>query len=206
MSIAVMDKKYKEAIPSIVNTLPADTLSEDDTAAVIKELEKKSRKTKKHKIGKDGLYPGEELNVSRWWLSRGSSIPDSDSQSSAEDPIRVSLLELRARETQMQIILLLEALALEVSISAAGSGSTTSKAAPEAEDESQTKKRKPKRPQDLNVLLDLFVDRLCIWQSMRMDDTKAHKASEGQSQLGSGHNSIGTDALKSFCVDVVLPL
>lgn len=196
-----MDKKYKEAIPSIIDTLPADTLAEDDVTTVIAELQKKLRKTKKLKIGKDGLFPGEDLNISRWWLSR-----DTEPHDDAEDSMKASLLELRARETQMQIIFLLEALALEASMPTAEIDDTASKDPSQWENvESQTKKRKAKRPQDLNVLLDLFVDRLCIWQSMRIDDSNLNKTAGAQPST-SNDSGIGTDALKSFCVDVVLPL
>jgi DNA replication regulator SLD3 len=206
MSTATMDKKYKEAIPSIINTLPADTLAEDDVTTVVAELQKKLRKTKKPKIGKDGLYPGEELNISRWWLSRDAFALGSESQDNAEDSMRASLLELRATETQMQIIFLLEALALEASMPAAQTNNIAPKAASEWENEaSHTKKRKVKKPQDLHVLLDLFVDRLCIWQSMRMDDSNLNKAAGAQPRA-SDHGGIGPDALKNFCVDVVLPL
>jgi len=206
MSTATMDKKYKEAIPSIINTLPADTLAADDVTTVVAELQKKLRKTKKLKIGKDGLYPGEELNISRWWLSRDAFALGSEPQDSAEDSMRASLLELRARETQMQIIFLLEALALEASMPTAGTDNIAPKASYLWENEaSQSKKRKVKKPQDLYVLLDLFVDRLCIWQSMRMDDSNLDKAT-GAHPSTIDHSGIGTDALKSFCVDVVLPL
>lgn len=207
MSTATMDKKYKDGIPSIINTLPADTLAEDDVNTVVAELQKKLRKTRKLKIGKDGLYPGEEVNICRWWLSRDAFALGSEPQDSAEDSMRASLLELRARETQMQIIFLLEALALEASMPAPGIDNTAPEYPSQWEKEaSQPKKRKVKKPQDLNVLLDLFVDRLCIWQSMRVDDSNTNKAAGAQPSSKSGHSGIGTDALKSFCVDVVLPL
>ncbi len=206
MSTATMDKKYKDAIPSIIKTLPADTLAEDDVTTVVAELQKKLRKTKKLKISKNGLYPGEELNISRWWLSRDALALSSDSQDSTEDSMRASLLELRARETQMQIIFMLEALALEASAPAVGVENTVINDPSQWENEaSQTKTRKVKKPQDLNVLLDLFVDRLCIWQSMRMDDSNLNKTAGAQPSTND-YSGIGTDALKSFCVDVVLPL
>jgi len=207
MSTATMDKKYKEAIPSIINTLPAHTLAEDDVTTVVADLQKKLRKTKKQNIGKNGLYPSEELNISRWWLSRDAFVPGSEPQDSSEESMKASLLELRARETQMQIIFLLEALALEASMPAAGTDNIAPKAPSELEDEtSQMKKRKAKKPQDLNVLLDLFVDRLCIWQSMRVEDSNINKATGALPSTSSDHSGTGIDALKSFCVDVVLPL
>lgn len=207
MSTATMDKKYKDAIPLIINTLPADTLAGDDVTTVVAELQKKLRKIRKLKIGKNGLYPGEEVNICRWWLSRDAFALGSERQDNAEDSMRASLLELRARETQMQIIFLLEALALEASTSVAGTDNTAPEDLSHWENEaSQTKTRKVKKPQDLNVLLDLFIDRLCIWQSMRVDDSNTNKAAMGQPSSKSGYSGIGTDALKSFCIDVVLPL
>ena len=200
-----MDKKYKHTIPGIINTLPVEVLSDDDTAPLIMRTSKQSRKNKKQKIGKDGLYPGEELNVARWWLGRKSSSLDSGTPDSGDNSKEAYLLELRTRETQMQIVLLLEALALEASISASGIESTASLAVPEDKEDSQMKK-KPKKQQDLNVILDLFVDRLCIWQSMGIDDEQPNRTGEGQLRTDSDHNGISIDALRTFCVDVVLPL
>lgn len=132
-----MDKKYKGAIPSVINNLPAHSLADEDSNVLIAELLKKVRKTKRQKIGKDGLYSGEEVNISRWWMSRDVSIMPSESQDGAEDLTRASLLELRTRETQMQIILLLEALALEASVPATG---ILPERAADLEDDSQVKK------------------------------------------------------------------
>lgn len=203
LSTATMDKKYKEAVPTVVQSLPTEVVSEDDTSTVIAEVQKKIRKTKKQKISKDGLYPSEELNIARWWLCRDSSV---EVEGNAEDSTKASLLELRARETQMQIILLLETLALESSHSITNDENTMKDVNPQAEDDSQTKKRKPKKPQDLSVLLDILVDRLCIWQSMRVDDDKPTGKHETQSQIQIKNIDRSVDTLKTFCVDVVLPL
>lgn len=201
-----MDKKYKEAIPPIINTLLVQTITEDESPAVVAELGKKLGKAKKQKIGKDGLYPGEEVNIFRWWLKGDYSLLSGDSQNSNEDLKGVLLLELRARETQMQIIMLLEALALEASTPASAIGPLTQDSGLETQEQSQKIRRKAKKPQDLIVLLDLFVDRLCIWQSMRMDDAKPNDTGGGKSNTGNDHSGIDADTLKTFCVDVVMPL
>ena len=209
LTLAVMDKKYKEGLPSVVNALPAGSVSEDDAGAVIASLQRKCQKLKKDKIGKDGLYYGEEANIARWWLNRHGMNPETDCGRIGEDTLKVLLLEQRARETQLQIILILEILALEASNSNPSNLSATLDVSGDGEVDPQSKKKKrPKKPQDLNTLLELLVDRLSIWQSMRIEECKESGIDSNSSTL-QGLEAVGTidaDLLKGFCMDVVLPL
>lgn len=209
LTLAVMDKKYKDSLPFVVNALPAGNISEDDAGTVIASLQRKGRNSKKDKIGKDGLYYGEEANIARWWLNRHDKNMESGRGKTGEDALNVLLLEQRTRETQLQIILILEILAIEASTPNLSNGFESLDVAVDGEaDAHSTKKRRPRKPQNLNTLLDLSVDRLSIWQSMRVEECKDSEmngyssALQGLADGGTAH----ADLLKSFCVDVVLPL
>jgi hypothetical protein len=203
-----MDTKYRETLPALVKDLPLGSLSEDEGATVVATLSKKVRKSKKAKVGKTGLYPGEEVSVTRWWLARDRPSAACDLSDAREEETRAVLLEQRARETLMQIILALEVLALEAP-SITPSIEQDAKEIFIHRDEESQRKKKPKKLQDLNTFLDLLVDRLCIWQSMSTDEDKAsskgkkpttqHAADAVDKSTTSGH-------LRQFCVDVVLPL
>ena len=204
-----MDAKYRETIPSMVKDLPFGPLSEDECSSTTNALVKKIRKSKKTKIGKNGLYPGEEASITRWWLSRDAPTTACDSADARENATKLALLEQRARETQLQIILALEVLALEASTIGPSIEQSTMGIVPEGVGESQQKRKKTKKPQDLVMLLDLLVDRLTIWQSMNMDENKTSKRGEtpySQHPVKSVDKTSNSDHLQQFCVDVVLPL
>lgn len=200
-----MDKKYREALPSIIKELPVSVLTEDEIPAIVSTQRKKQRKSKSGKIGKDGLYPGEEANITRWWLSRNKPLTTNESSNSKEDAIRTILLEQRARETQLQVILVLETLALEAATPQTGDNQENPRDNACEQESSQVKKSKSKKPQDLNILLDLLVDRLCIWQSTNTDEGKGPQSSELPATHQGGKASDKVH-LRDFCVDVVLPL
>ena len=205
LSLPVMDKKYREAIPNIVKELPNSVLPEDEIPAVVSLHGKNIRKSKKGKVGKDGLYPGEEAGIARWWLSTDKPSIITDSSDGKNEAIRALLLEQRARETQLQIILILETLALEASTSSMIANQDVSLDNTHGQESAQPKKSKSKKLQDFNTLLDLLVDRLCIWQSMNVDEGKGAQAAEalGSQQVGKASDKA---RLRDFCVDVVLPL
>lgn len=200
-----MDKKYREALPNIVKELPISVLTEDEIPAIISTQGKKQRKTKRGKIGKDGLYPDEEANITRWWLSRNKPIMANESSDGKEEAVRMILMEQRARETQLQIILVLETLALEAAAPKTGDNQGTPRDNAREQESSQVKKSTSKKPQNLNTLLDLLVDRLCIWQSMNTDEGKVHQPAEPPATQQGGKASDKAH-LRDFCVDVVLPL
>lgn len=209
LPLATMDTKYREALPELVKGFPFESHSDDECTTVIETIRKKIRKSKKISVGKNGLYPGEEANIARWWLSRNLFSVACDSADAREDATRSAVLEQRAREIQMQIILSLETLALESLATNQPVENSPPTEFIEGDDGSKNrKKKKPKRPQDLSMLLDLLVDRLCIWQSMSVDEMKT---SNGEDRPVSPHGAnsavkaAGRDHLRQFCVDVVLP-
>ena len=204
-----MDAKYRETIPNMVKDLPFGPMSENESASITDALVKKIRKSKKTKIGKNGLYPGEEASITRWWLSRDPPAAACDSADARDNATRLALLEQRARETQLQVILALEVLALEASTIGPSVENNNMRTVTESVGESQGKRKKVKKPQDLIMLLDLLVDRLTIWQSMNMDEDKTSKKGEttsSQHPVISIDKTSNSDHLQQFCVDVVLPL
>ena len=209
LSLATMDIKYREALPEVVKEFPFDSRSDDECRNVIETVCKKTRKSKKTNVGKNGLYVGEEVNIARWWLGRDSSSIACDSAGGREEAVRSAVLEQRARETQMQIILSLEILALESLATSQPVENLPPMDSIGGDDGSQKRKKKPKKPQDLSMLLDLLVDRLCIWQSMTVDEMKTSNGEDRsacQQTAKSTANMAGRDHLRQFCVDVVLPL
>lgn len=204
-----MDTKYRETLPDLIKDLPFGILSEDEGEPVIAAISKKFRKSKKMAIGKNGLYPGEELNIARWWLSRDVSSMACDTAEAREEVTRTALLEQRAKETQMQIILVLETLSLEASAPVlSGEQDLPQQIAPKDE-VSQKKTKKPKKQQNLVMLLDLLADRLSIWQSMSVDEANNNdekKPPSPRTSTNFADNSTGNRPLRQFCVDVLLPL
>lgn len=209
MGLPVLDKKYKETLPEVVNGLPTEGPTDDESGAYVEVLHKKNRKPKKCKIGKNGLYPNEEINIAKWWMNRHSPFnpcgPVRDKENGCD---QTRILLQKAREIQLQIILILEIIALELSVS------TTAVKQDSYENVAKdqvvsAKAQKPKKAKDLQILLDLLIDRLCIWQSMNYDEAETAKGEnqESHTSLGRSWNQEpGLSNLRNFCVDVVLPL
>ena len=203
MSLPVMDKKYRDTIPNIVKELPFKLLSEDDGASLLASRTK-SRKSKGNKLSNSGLYPGEEANVARWWIYKDASNITCDTFEAREECSKRMIFEQRSRETELQIILVLETLALEASFSAAPILEVLD--CHESDSQRVIKKsRKPKKPQNLDNLLDLMIDRLSIWQSTEIEEAKSGQDQEPKLQNKS-QQQLKVNRLHQFCVDVVIPL
>ena len=203
-----MDKKYVETLPNLVRELPAAALSDDENGAMNDALRKKSRKSKKCTIRKNGLYPGEELSISKWWISRNTTTEERDTGLHGEEFIKTQVMMQRAREIQLQIILILETLALERLVCEIKLEPLSSQAAGDDRHDA-CQKPKSKKPKDLHVLLDVLVDRLCIWQSMDADEvhcTPNGKIEIPQKKASGAAQSSRLDHLRAFCVEVLLPL
>ncbi|KAL8907276.1 MAG: hypothetical protein Q9207_001517 [Kuettlingeria erythrocarpa] len=204
--ISVLDKKYRETLPDIISQIPSANISEGEPIEAAARFQETIRKPKKSKIGMNGLYPQEALDVRHWWIDQLASIPACDSADLTNVAVKTTVLELRAREIHLQIILILEVLALEALLS-------KSSVETEAVDQSgrnhdPQQKRKTKKPQDLDTLLDLSVDKLCIWQSMAVDEnTTLERSGETDARAGESLPSKkrDSDRLRDFCVDVILP-
>lgn len=209
LNLPVLDKKYKDTVPEIVNGLPAEVLSDGECGAFIDTLRKKSRRSKKSKIGKNGLYPEEEVDIAKWWISRNGSVNLCDLAREKEDGRdKARMLYQKQREIQLQIILILEILALEVSVSTAGIKQNDMKDGAEGRVD-PAKGQKPKKLKDVRISLDLLIDRLCIWQSTNNEELGAAR-SENETEHGNSNRpwiqESETSILRDFCVDVVLPL
>lgn len=209
LSLPTLDKKYRESLPAIVEGLPEDALSDNENGALIEALQKKSRRSKKYRIGKDGLYPEEEINIAKWWMSRKSSLNIRDLLQGGEDHSKKTRLTLqRVRETQMQIILVLETLALEILAPTQIISQDSQEHVSENQVDSE-KKKKPRKAKDLRIFLDLLIDRLCIWQSMNTTEdssTRNEEVTAPQELKKASNQPLEPNNLQTFCVDVVLPL
>lgn len=204
--LSLLDKKYRETLPALISEMPNSNISEGERTEVATRFQKTIPQSKKSRIGKNGLYPEEELDVQHWWIDQLASSPARDSADLRAVAVKTTILEQRAREIYLQIILILEVLALEAVLSL----STPEKAVAQADkNQDPQKKRKAKKPQDLDTLLDLSIDKLCIWQSMAVDENISLEHSGETDARSDG--SLPTkkrdgDHLRDFCVDVILPL
>ncbi|KAJ5490078.1 DNA replication regulator Sld3 [Penicillium expansum] len=192
-----MDLKYRETLPSAIRDAVL-ALSDDGAKS-------KKRKSKKKKMGKNGLYPEEEGFIHRWWKDR--ILNESSAQeSSREAESKKQISDLRLRETQLQILLILEVMVLEMAIASAEKNSTN-KEKDVNEEQDTSKKAKPKKPTDLNVLLELHLDRMCIWHAVTMEETSAADTAKASS-FSSSHLSgkkVESDAVRDFCTEVIIP-
>jgi len=188
-----IDLKYRETLPTSVR----DALLTPSDGEGTKE-----RKSKKKKLGKNGLYPEEDDFIRKWWKDR--SMESSAQESSRETETKKHISDLRLRETQLQILLILEVIALELT-------STEDKKQPNNkipdEEKNLPKKPRAKKPQDLNVLLELHLDRLCIWHAVSLEETTAADSAKA-SYFNDSHMSgkkVESDAVRDFCTEVVVP-
>jgi len=203
LDVKSMDKKYREKLPMMVASFPPGSLSEDEE---VPPTMSNRRKPKKPKLNKDGVYPFEEEYVRRWWTTVDAMPGQAQEHDTAQEILKRRLAELRSRETFAQMILILEVMALEASLG-------TSKgvnAAQEGVSQSQTeelaeKKKQRKKVQDLNLLLDLLVDKLSIWQSIEQDEGMRYK-DRTQSHALSSDKPVDQDLLGTFCSEVIVPL
>ena len=209
----VVDKKYKDAVPNLVSTLITGGGSADEAQKAASKSKK--AKTKKMKLGKNGLYPTEDTYISRWWNSHDSSAEPALPSETKEDILRKRIAQLRIRETQLQMIVILETLALQpLATSQADHNGDLPAISIEnaASDGKLTQTGKPKKPLDLAVLLEVHVDRLCIWQSVAAEAGVAASKIEGESHIRataggmSKKHDLVADMLREFCVEVIVPL
>ncbi|KAJ5561952.1 DNA replication regulator Sld3 [Penicillium sp. DV-2018c] len=192
-----MDVKYRESLPACVR----------DAALAIYEdgAKPKKRKSKKKKMGKNGLYPEEIEYIHRWWKDRILN-ESSMRETSRESESKKQISDLRLRETQLQILLILEVMVLEITIASAAKNSSD-KAEEVNVEQDVPKKAKAKKPTDLNVLLELHLDRMCIWHAVSMEETSAADTAK-TSSFSSSHLSgkkVESDAVRDFCTEVIIP-
>lgn len=202
-TVSLAEKRYKESLPDTIRAHAASTHDSVDEAA----KKKRQRKNKNLKRDKNGLLPGEEVMLAEWWAAEDLSL---SAVAAFDCTLRFRLPRIRFRETLLQLIIILEALTIEKTISA----SMVVDEAPQLSQAEDTQaiggmKSKPKKVKDFAALAETLVDRLTIWQSIEVTDSKKEKqpgasASDGDSQAPfPGDNS---DKLKDFCIDTVIPL
>lgn len=193
-----MDTKYRETLPPTIRD--AMLIVSDDEAA----QEKKKRKSRKKKLGKDGLYPEERDFVRRWWKDRGSLENSSTADVSREAEMKKHVADLRLRETQLQILLILETMALESAVTSEAKIPAEGENADRPAEDS-TKKTKGKKPQDLNVVLELHLDRLCIWHAVSFDDLAIPESLKDTENSHLSGKKAESDAVRDFCKEVIVP-
>ncbi|TKA72028.1 hypothetical protein B0A55_05733 [Friedmanniomyces simplex] len=203
LTASVLDKKYKDVVGGVVKELlPIGLETPEQT------VKPKKKRKWKAKRDKSGLFSDEREYVEKWWRSQDA---DGAGITASAETVNVALKRrlprIRSRETYLQVILVLEALALEAAMP---SQPDTSALEPSLAADSQihetqlddlqapkeTKKQKSKKPQDLPALLDVFLERLCIWHSLDFHSPAKKVGDEN------GDNS---DELKSFCIEVIIP-
>ncbi|KAH0544099.1 hypothetical protein FGG08_001717 [Glutinoglossum americanum] len=223
LSLSLVDKKYKNSIPEFLGSLPALNFSEDDVDALVTKGRKKRRS--KMKPGKDGLYPGEDYYLRKWWMDRQSdhSMALSGERESNAGQIKRRIANLRTRETELQIILILEIFTLQESSQSKGQNEDRKKhnaEIPRREKGEKAKKKSNKNP-NLALVLDLLVDRLCIWQSVSSEDgatAALGKEGLGDSKASDPDNTVigspntknleaksNDDHLRDFYNEVIMP-
>jgi hypothetical protein len=188
-----MDLKYRETLPTSVRDALLTPSDGEGT---------KKRKSKKKKLGKNGLYPEEDGFIRKWWKDR--SMESSAQENSRETETKKHISDLRLRETQLQILLILEVIALE-STSAEDKRKPNEKIS--NEENNSPKKPRAKKPQDLNVLLELHLDRLCIWHTVSLEESSAADSAKASSFTDShmSGKKVESDAVRDFCTEVVVP-
>ncbi|KAK4888561.1 hypothetical protein LTR27_012569 [Elasticomyces elasticus] len=199
LTASVLDKKYKDAVPGIVTELSPVGLETPEQTV------KPKRKRKwKAKRDKSGLFADEKEHIKKWWRSQDADMGGVTASAESMDVVlKRRLPRVRSRETYLQVIIVLEALALEATIPShtiVPALAAESQDQETQQDESQApaegKKQKAKKVQDLPALLDVLLDRLCIWHSVDFHSPVK--------KIGDDNGNI-SDELRSFCVDVIIP-
>ena len=211
MTTKLIDRKYSDGIPSCVSLMDVQDHSANDGKHG-EGKDKKRKTTKKKRPGKNGLYPLEDNMIRKYWETLEDEAEPGPHGSSREETNKIRITQLRARETQLQMMLILEILALQPL------GSTTADVdglLPTAfslggdlqgkEDEVKSKTLEP-----LTTLIDVHIDRLCIWQDFAAEATNSPPG-DPQSGVANRNTSsnflMHTDnTLRDFCVEVIGPL
>ena len=200
-----VDKKYRETIPELVARASSKVDSSD-------EGQRKRRRSKKMKLGKDALYPGEDESIRRWWAANKPEPKEDEEAGVSMEHVKSHASLLRTRETQLQMIVILEILALEPlrpQEQTTDAGLPSLPGATEAPEQMAPPPPPKKRNKhNLPMLLDVHTDRLTIWQSMASDVQLLLQDSQAPSPSlpNELQQKASSEPLKDFCVDVIVPL
>ncbi|KAI9661503.1 MAG: hypothetical protein M1831_003025 [Alyxoria varia] len=193
LSASTTETKYRSAIMDILKSS-----SEVDT---IKWPAKPGKRAVKP--AKDGVYKFESQHIRRWW----NDHCDRCSGTSGENNLNQALRALRFRESCLQIIMILEISSLETPLaSSCHAGESTSNAVMNGFESQQNQPKRRRKPQDLNLSLELLLDRLCIWQSIELDGDIGLKNPELDARQGDQTGASEGDGLREFCLEVIIPL
>lgn len=206
LPIPSLDKKYRTKVPETVKAM--SLASPEPAKSTSRKRAAKPKKLKKLKPNKEGMYSLEDDFLQKWWGEQEDTHTTAVATSSQ---INLSIQALRTRETLLQLVLILEVLALEKHVQRSkksGFHSTTDST--DHVNESGLGGSKPsKKPQDLDVLLDVLVDRLCIQQSIELGASKddfenqdSQRQSEDAEDVPPGGKR---DRMMDFCLAVVVP-
>ena len=207
LSLTAMDKKYRDSIPSIIQALPPEGISDEDHVTAAKVAKKKTRKVGSRK---GGLYAEEKGYVAKWWRGQHEDPINASFGEARSDMMKKRIASLRTRETKLQIVLVFEVLALQESslkgkgVQPAGDGQDTER--------KDVNEGRAKKSQNLDLTLELLVDRLCIWQSVDNESLASSSMGASTEQAGNGLCSGASvqegnhDNLREFCMEVIVTL
>lgn len=200
-----IDKKYRETAPDLISKMSKIVNSSD-------EANTKKRKSRKMKLGKDGLYPEEDAKLCKWWITNKPELGE-EQTSFSEAQIKSHLSLLRTRETQLQMIVILEILALEPLKASEEGGENQlpllpGTSEPQTQQASQSSQPKKRNKHNLPVLVDVHADRLTIWQSTATDEQLLLEDSQVMRRPLDDQplQKSSSEPLKDFCTDVIVPL
>ena len=206
LSRTMIDTKYSSTVNDLVKDLPLDFPSEDELCGDDRSQPKIHKSKKRKKLGKNGLFPGEEEHIRKWFKRSIRNQADEGQNLSREERGKTAIAGQRSRETHMQITLILEVIALELSpppdtnSNSAILPGTSSEPVPVA---------KSRKLQNLPELIDVLVERLCIWQSTDLDlDEQPNDPLKATSQ-NNQHSSSSCktkNGLEDFCTQIIVPL
>ncbi len=208
MSSTLLDKKYRDGIPTCISLIDIEDHSAEE--ATHANPKRKKRCSKKMKPGKNGLYPTEDSLIRRWWAGHDEDLDAGGPGNSKEEITKARVARLRIRETQLQMIIILEVLALQPLASATPDQPEELPTVMPTVEIAKDKTSRRKKPDHLTMLLDVHVDRLCIWQSLALesiDSPMPDSQNAAGTRTGSINQSNLTDnMLRDFCVDIIVPL
>jgi DNA replication regulator SLD3 len=208
LSTSLIEKKYREGVPNCVSTVDIHDSGNDANNGPLKV--KKRKGTKRVKPGRNGLYPPEEDLIRKWWSAHDDDGDSGVPGSTREEVAKNRITQLRIRETQLQMIVILEVLALQpLASQKEEKGDHLPSTIPILGKSQATEKNiKPKKPENLPTIIDIHIDRLCIWQSIQTEDTKVPDSHSQNALPGNlTHGSKLTDnILRDFCIEVIAPL
>ncbi|TKA64232.1 hypothetical protein B0A49_09674 [Cryomyces minteri] len=205
LTLSVMDRKYRTKLPDTILAFPANSPSEDEHIAA---RTTRNRKPKKLKLSKEGMFPSEAEYIKRWWSVDDGTLSQATPIETRDQAMRRRIGDLRIRESLLQTIIILEILSLEAAMPP-GVHSISADVDPQMQGQAVVeRKKKPKKLLDLVLLVDLLIDKLCIWQSLEQEISTVKKGDEKNSRNtteGADAQIGSSDRLRSFCVEVIIP-